>query len=119
MEESERIKNYEHIYEIRDFFKSGIIPNEEWFREEREYIIKMYNYIPNPSFLHPEIIDRRFREFCLRTEYLLTQLYLQASTNYYFNIEMYKQMIDCVIIVFDIFFDDPEDILDMFNKLTV
>lgn len=119
MNESERIKNYQHIYELRDFFKSGDVSDERWIRNEREYIIKMYNYIPHPNLLHPDITDRRFREFCSRTEILLTKLYLQVSSNYYFNIDMYKQLIECILIIFDIFFDDSDDVLDMFNRLSV
>ena len=119
MEEKERIKNYEHIYELRDFFKNGDVPDDRWIRNEREYIIKMYYYIPQPSLLHPEITDRRFREFCSRAEGLLKQLFTQVSVNYYFNLDMYKQMIDCVLIIFEIFFDESEDVLEMFNRLSV
>lgn len=121
MKEQDKINNYNHLLKLRDFFSIGAQPNEIWIKEEREFITGLYYAFPEPSKLHSEIRNKKFRDFCNRVEYLLIGLYQEITTKYYFNIESYRQLIEHIIVICDIVYDndDNDDILDLFNRLTV
>ena len=121
MEEQDKINNYNHLFKLRDFFSIGAQPNEIWIKEEREFITELYYAFPEPSKLHSEIRNKKFRDFCNQVEYLLHGLYQEITTKYYFNIELYRQLIEHIIIICDIVYDnnDNDDVLELFNRLTV